>query len=596
MPSISSKIDYFDSVIRRCSVILLFIILPGIALAKESSNTTNNSTIVVLSAPDDIQKFLIKYFKLPTQPFADSTAEKAFLYRAQKEIRKLLSTEGYFSPSISLSHQTQGEVTKPEIKVDPGVLTRVGEISITFRGDIAQESEQYQKRIAQIRAAWPLPANSPFRSTEWEQAKTALLSSVSQEEFAAASIVTSQAKIDPDHARADLSVTIDSGPTFYFGEIQITGLERYDQTMVTNLAPFKTGDAYRRNSLQLYQIALQKTPQFNTVTVNISPDIAQHKSIPVQVVLTEARSQQFAFGAGYSSNNGARGEINYHNHNFLDRAWNLTSMLRLEQKRQTFFTGVDTQPDQNNINYSLGASLQTTDIEHLKTVEQKIGVSRNYQTPKTQMQFGLNWQREHKKPEGAINQINKVLTLDWRWRRQVVDNPLHIRRGDVTEIRIGGGSQLFFSDQDFIRTYARHQSWWPVGSQDVIFLRAEAGYTLASSRFGIPQEYLFRAGGIQSIRGYDFKSIGVREGNAIVGGRTMATATVEYTRWLTQQWGAAAFADIGSAADNWHRMHAFLGYGGGVRWRSPAGPIALDLARSHETGTLHFYFSLAVAF
>ena len=105
-----------------------------------------------------------------------------------------------------------------------------------------------------------------------------------------------------------------------------------------------------------------------------------------------------------------------------------------------------------------------------------------------------------------------------------------------------------------------------------------------------------RAGGSQSIRGYDFKSIGVQEGSAIVGGLVMATGTVEYTHWLTQQWGAAAFADIGSAADSWHKMHPFLGYGGGVRWRSPAGPIALDLARSDETGTLRFHFSMAIVF
>ena len=186
--------------------------------------------------------------------------------------------------------------------------------------------------------------------------------------------------------------------------------------------------------------------------------------------------------------------------------------------------------------------------------------------------------------------------MDWRWRRQIVDDPLNIRRGNVTEIRIGGGSQQLLSTQDFVHTYASHQIWWPVGSQDVIFLRAEVGYTLASSRFGIPQEYLFRAGGIQSVRGYDFKSIGVQEGNAIVGGRTMATGTIEYTRWITHQWGAAAFADIGSAADSWQKMHPFIGYGGGVRWRSPAGPIALDLARAHETGTLRFHFSMAVAF
>lgn len=595
MSSPSSKIDYFN--IRFWPTVLLLIaIIPGIALAQESFDVTKNSTTVILSAPDTIKEFLVKYVKFPAEPFADNTAEKTFLYRAQKEIRSLLATEGYFSPVISLSHQTQGEVTKPEIRVDPGVLTRIGEVSIEFRGEIIQEDAKYQKRIEQLRAAWPMQAGSPFRSSEWEQAKATLLSELTQENFAAANIVTSQATIDPDHARADLSITIDSGPVFYLGAIQITGLERYDQTLITNLAPFKTGDAYRRDLLHLFQIALQKAPQFNTISVNISPDTSQHKSIPVQVVLTEAQSQRFAFGGGYSSNNGARGEINYRNHNFLDRAWNLTSMLRLEQKRQTFFAGIDTLPDQNNINYSLITSLKLTDIQNLKTNEQKIGMTRNYQTPEIQMQFGMNWQRENKQPAGAINQISEALTLDWRWRRQIVDDPLNIRRGDVTEIRIGGGSQQLLSTQDFVRTYARHQSWWPVGSQDVIFLRAEIGYTLASSRFGIPQEYLFRAGGIQSVRGYDFKSIGVQEGNAIVGGRAMATGTLEYTRWITHQWGAAAFADIGSAADSWQKMHPFIGYGGGVRWRSPAGPIALDLARSHETGTLRFHFSMAVAF
>jgi translocation and assembly module TamA len=595
MSSPSSKIDYFN--IRFWPTVLLLIaIIPGIALAQESFDVTKNSTTVILSAPDTIKEFLVKYVKFPAEPFADNTAEKTFLYRAQKEIRSLLATEGYFSPVISLSHHTQGEVTKPEIRVDPGVLTRIGEVSIEFRGEIIQEDAKYQKRIEQLRAAWPMQAGSPFRSSEWEQAKATLLSDLTQEDFAAANIVTSQATIDPDHARADLSIIIESGPVFYLGAIQITGLERYDQTLITNLAPFKIGDAYRRDLLHLFQIALQKAPQFNTVSVNISPDTSQHKSIPVQVVLTEAQSQRFAFGGGYSSNNGARGEINYRNHNFLDRAWNLTSMLRLEQKRQTFFAGIDTLPDQNNINYSLITSLQMTDIQNLKTNEQKIGMTRNYQTPEIQMQFGMNWQRENKQPAGAINQISEALTLDWRWRRQIVDDPLNIRRGDVTEIRIGGGSQQLLSTQDFIRTYARHQSWWPVGSQDVIFLRAEIGYTLASSRFGIPQEYLFRAGGIQSVRGYDFKSIGVQEGNAIVGGRAMATGTIEYTRWITHQWGAAAFADIGSAADSWQKMHPFIGYGGGVRWRSPAGPIALDLARSHETGTLRFHFSMAVAF
>ncbi|MDE2389749.1 MAG: BamA/TamA family outer membrane protein, partial [Betaproteobacteria bacterium] len=533
---------------------------------------------------------------LPTEPFASDYDELFFLHRAQKEIKDILATEGYFNPIITVTQHTQNQTGAAKIAVQPGELTHVGSITIEFTGDIVNGDENHRKRIEKLRAAWPLTAGQPFRSADWEHAKSALMEDLTDQAFAAATITNSQASIDPGGARADLVVTIDSGPVFYFGNIQVTGLRRYDTALVTRLAPFKAGDVYRRDLLHQYQITLQKAPQFGTVTVSIAQDTGQHLAAPVQVALTETQAQRFAFGAGYSSNNGARGEVNYRNYNFLDRAWNFTSLLRLEQKRQTFLTGIDTLPDQNNINHSLSASLQMTDIAGLKTDVQKAGITRNYQMPKSVMQLGLNWQREHKKPDGANDQINQALVLDWRWRRLVVDDPVNVRRGDITEVRVGGGIRQLLSSQDFIRTYASHQSWWPAGSRDVFFLRAEVGYTLAPSRFGIPQEYLFRAGGIQSLRGYDFKSIGVHEGSAVVGGRVMATGTAEYTHWLAQQWGAAVFADIGSAADRWQDMRMFLGYGAGIRWRSPAGPLALDLARGHETGNLRVHFSMAVAF
>lgn len=576
-------------------MLLWLTVAPHAAFAIDFFNLNKKSTVVLLSAPEEIEDFLNKHLKLPTEPFVNSAEEKNFLYRTQQEIRELLKSEGYFSSVITVSRESKENGNKPHLKIDPGKVTRVGEISIAFRGVIAEES-RYQDRIQLLRASWSLKQKERFRSSDWEQAKSILVSMVASEEFAAAYLVTSQATVDPERAQADLSVVIDSGPVFYFGELEITGLERYQENLITASKNFKTGDVYKRETLQLFQNALQKGPQFSTVSVTISAEVAQHRAVPVQVTVTEAQSQRVAFGLGYSSNNGVRGELNYRNHNLFDRAWNLTSMLRLEQRRQTFLGTVDTLPDQNHVNYSAGASLQMTNIQNLKTIEQKIGVTRNYQTPKIQMQVGLSWQHESKQPSGGINQINEALVLDWRWRRQVVDDPFFIRRGDVTEIRIGGGVEALLSDQNFLRTYARHQTWWPVGARDTFFLRAEVGYTLADSRFGIPQEYLFRAGGIQSVRGYDFKSLGEREGNAVVGALTMVTGTAEYTHWLTQQWGAAAFVDVGNAADSWRTLHPVIGYGAGIRWRSPAGPIALDLARGHDTGNLRMHFSMTVAF
>jgi len=592
-----AKYQTYMNFLQRPVLVLLVVVLLqyGNTVAAKSTEDKKESSLVTLSAPKSVKKFLKKYFELPDEPLTDEAAESIFLRRTQQEISDLLATEGYFTPNISMIRRSQ-KLDDIEIKVDPGPRTLVEKVKIEFRGDLVNDQPESGKRIAQSRSAWLLKIGEPFRSSDWEEAKAALLSRLTDKYYAAAHIVESEVIVDPENAQARLSIIINSGPIFYLGDMVISGLERYDEELVRNFNPYKIGDAYRRNTLLNLQLALQNIPHFNSVSVTIDPDPAQHKAVPVQVVITEMKSQNIAFGLGFSSNNGARGEINFRDRNFLNRAWSLYSTLRLEQKRQTFLAGVDTLPDQDRFRYSLGASLQMTDIEGLRTINQRVSFNRIYQSETLLRQLGLTWQREEKRPSGGINQTATALALDWRWRYHKIDDPVQIRRGIATEVRIGGGSQHVLSDQDFIRTYARHQNWWPVGKRDVLFLRAEAGYTLARSRFGIPQEYLFRAGGIQSVRGYDFLSLGVREGNAIVGGRTMATGTLEYNHWFIQNWGAAVFTDVGSATDSWKELDLSLGYGAGVRWRSPAGPLALDLARGHQSGNLRVHFSLGVVF
>lgn len=575
-------------------IIFTIAILCNNKVKAQPAHDKKSQPAIKLSTPATVKSVLDKYFELPKVPLADETAQRAFKRRAQREIGELLATEGYFTPSVILQ-EDESKTTKV-LEVNPGPRTLVGEVQIEFEGDLADDKPNQRARVKQLRKSWSLKAGRPFRSPDWEEAKAKLLSNVTFEDYAAAYIVESHAIVDPESTTAKLLVKINSGPAFYFGDLVVTGLDRYDNTEIINFAPFRPGDPYRRNSLFTFQKNLQSIPHFNSVNVSINPDIMLHKAVPVQIVLTENKSKRISFGTGFSSNNGGRGEISYRHYNFLDRLLNMETTLRLEQKRQTFFAGIDTLPNQNNYKYGLGTRLQRTDIEDLETINQRINLFRIYLTRNTQRQLDLSWQREEKRPAGGFNQTNEALVLDWQWRYHTVDNPLNIRRGNVSEVRIGGSSQQVLSNQDFIRSYARQQFWWPIGKRDVIYLRGEAGYTVASSRSGIPQEFLFRAGGIQSVRGYDFLSLGVREGSAIVGGRSLATATLEYTHWMFQNWGGAVFADIGDAADSWQKLNPNIGYGGGVRWLSPAGPLALDLARGHKTGTLRLHFSIVVAF
>lgn len=589
----STPVRMLGLVLAICTL-AISVLGSGPAMAQQAADANNAATTISLSAPEAVRDLLKANFELPSAPLPDATARDTFMRRAQREIGELLASEGYFTPTVTPRPVPSEGVLV--VDVMPGPRTLVGTVSIEITGDLAADEPARHARIERLRAAWPLRIGEPFRSPVWEEAKAALLSSVAREDYAAARITVSQAEVDPATARAQLTVVVDSGPAFRFGELTVSGLERYEKNLVTRPSPFHAGDPYRRDLLLIFQARLQNMPQFSSVIVAIDPDVSTHEAAPVRVVLNEAKSRRVAIGIGYSSNNGARSEINYLNHNFLDRTWNLSSGLRLEQNRQTLSAGIDTLPDDNGYLLSWGAGGEATQIEGLTTSLKKLSVTRSRTLGRIETRVGINWQQENRRPAGGIQETNQALALDWQWHRRAVDNPLYPRRGNATELRIGGASRQLLSDQNFLRSYARQQIWWPMGAHDVFSLRGEAGFTAATSRLGIPQEYLFRAGGSQSVRGYAYQSLGVHEGAAVVGGRTLLTGSAEYTHWFSGNWGAALFADVGDATDVLHDLHMSTAYGSGVRWRSPAGPLALDLAWGREAHALRLHFSIAAVF
>jgi translocation and assembly module TamA len=56
------------------------------------------------------------------------------------------------------------------------------------------------------------------------------------------------------------------------------------------------------------------------------------------VTVRERAAHRVSFGAGVSSNTGARVEFNYHTPDLFNQAWVLDSGLRLEQKKQTAYS------------------------------------------------------------------------------------------------------------------------------------------------------------------------------------------------------------------------------------------------------------------
>jgi len=569
--------------------------MPLVALAREEGGA------VKLRAPDTVHPLLNRYFTLPKDAFENDEQRSVFLRRAQTEISELLTTEGYFSAKVAFD--TASPADMPVLVVMPGPRTTVREIDIEFNGDIALPEDVRRLRLDQLRAGWTLAAGMPFRASAWEDAKAGILAQLSDRDYASASISDSSTTVDIEKASATLNVVLDSGPRFAFGELQISGLERYDETLIKRYLSFSPGQPYRRDLLLSFQNTLQNLPQFESVIVTLdtaSVSGTGDKSggtlvAPVKVQVVEAKSRKISLGIGYSSNNGVRNEANYQSYNFLNQAWKWDSAVALEQNRQTIFAGLETPPNPLGYHLTWKASGEKTQIQDLETVSDKFGVTRSRSLYGIDSGIGLYWQQERRLPQGGIRETDQALVLDWAWKRTTVENPLFPLSGNLTELRIGGASKSVLSDQDFVRSYLRHQVWLSAKGRDVVTLRIEGGYTASVSRLGIPQEYLFRVGGTQTVRGFSYQSIGVQEGNAIVGGRSMATASAEYTHWWGT-WGGALFCDAGSAADVAADMQLSTGYGAGLRWRSPVGPLALDLAQGKDQPKAMLHFAIAVAF
>jgi translocation and assembly module TamA len=547
-------------------------------------------------APATVRDLLVEHLSLSASGGdpQDDAGRSALERRLRKEAGELLATEGYFSPQLDLHDSEAGLV----LRVEPGPQARIGQVSIEIRGDL--KPEQRQKLID----AWALPRQAAFRQSAWNNAKQGLLRELIATDHAGARLLSSQAEVDVEAARVDLQLVYDSGPPYRYGEIRIVGLQRYPESLVERYTrPLRPGDIYRQEDLLAVQAALQNSPYFSSVSVELEAGerpvgaaAGEVLHAPVIIRLRERAPFNVSLGAGYSSNTGARVEGNFRNTDLFQRAWELSTGARIEQLRQSVYADILLPPDRQQRRDSVGAVIEQSDIQGLGIKRVAFAVSRAQLRGSIEQRLGLNWQSEQQSPSNAQTTTNRALTATagWLWRH--ADDPLDPSEGIVAQVQFGAAAKALLSDQNFLRSYFRYSQGIPLGKSDGLLLRGEIGVTAAPSREGIPQDYLFRAGGSNSVRGYAYQSLGVQEGSATLGGRYLLTLSAEYTHWVSAQWGVATFFDAGQAADDREVFKLARGYGVGARWKSPAGPLAIDLAWGERDKELRVHFSLAVPF
>jgi len=179
------------------------------------------------------------------------------------------------------------------------------------------------------------------------------------------------------------------------------------------------------------------------------------------------------------------------------------------------------------------------------------------------------------------------------WRR--VDDLASPTKGFIVLAQAGLGIPGA-STRGFERVVVQSAFWRPLSRVWELTGKAEAGAVIAGDRVGVPSELLFRTGGDTTVRGYAFQSLGLKQGDAVLPVRYYTVLSIEATRWINDSLGVATFVDAGNAFDELSDFTLAVGYGIGLRLRTPIGPFRLDLAYGEQSRQVRLHFSVGLAF
>jgi translocation and assembly module TamA len=532
----------------------------------------------------------------------DETEWLRLVAAAPAQVRELLETEGYFHPEVQVRRE-RGPPPVVHVRVAPGPRAKINEVMLSVQGVVRNLAdagdEAAREHIQALHAWWPLPPGDTFRNPDWASAKKDALGKLRSAGYAAASITSSAAQVDADTNQVQLTLALDSGPLFRAGELHIVGLQLHDEAPVRYLAGFGPGTPLTEQLLLDYQERLRKANLYDTIVVSFDSDPAKADAAPVTVTLRELPLQSLTLGVGISANNGPRTTAEHTHRRIFGYPATLHSKIEYARDLQSFESELSTHPGDHFYRNMVGVQVQRQQTDVDDVLSQRVRVGRTQDTNRIERLYFLGFDRSVQ-TVGTLNKEASAVSPQYHgiWRN--LDSVILPTRGVTLSGQggVGWATSNYAENGPFTRLYGKVTGYLPLGTWYTT-ARLELGEIFKHDTVAVPDALAFRAGGDESVRGYDYRTLApTGDDGAIIGGNVLATASLEVARpfeQLPSVWWAV-FVDAGRAAESWRGFKPAVGYGVGVRWRSPVGPLRADVAYGEELHQVRLHVSVGIAF
>ena len=523
----------------------------------------------------------------------------AYLVReAEAETREALEPFGYYSPTITVERTRNEDASVPVIvtvTVHAGEPVRVRGFNVGIDGEgandryLREEIDAFRPRTGEV-----------FDHAVYEAGKARVSRRLAERGYFDADFGQRLVEVTRADRAADIALRWNSGDRYDMGTITFVQQPRViRESLLQKLVYWNEGEYYHQGRLDRLRKSLVSLDYFGRIDIEPHPEQAVDKRVPVTVALTPAKRSIYTAGVSYGTDSGA-GVLGGVERRYLNsRGHKALAQLDFAQRRKTA-TLQYRVPAFKWLDGWYTASLQGADEQtdfidnrRLEFVASRSGEINKYLTATVSLHALRERWRFVPEDAGAAPEEFQYATLVFPALQAEyidADDRLYPRRALGGTLLLRGGVRGVGSDATFAQVHASARWFHGLGPRDRLIARGELGHTFTNALVEMPLSLRFFAGGDRSVRGYGWREIGPRRGTFALGAENVITGSIEYERYFNASWGGAVFVDTGSAFNVRPDLHT--GVGIGVRWRSPVGPVRVDIARGlkdPESGfTLHF--------
>ncbi len=407
----------------------------------------------------------------------------------------------------------------------------------------------------------------------------------------------------------DITFEIDKGYKVYIGRINMVGDSKTRDKVIRREMRIVEGELYNETRKRESLDNVKRLGYFEEVNFNTKTPKGRNDLMDIDVVVKERNTGTIQIGAGYSNYNGAvfNGQVNQIN--FLGKGQKLGVNIDLS-KRQQLYKASFTEPYFYDTEWSVGGDIYQSLRVSTEYDETKTGAALRlghplapyldgfirYKLDKTKLHVDPDQGDPDLFPVETANGVTSSVTLSLEYDKR--DDRFAPSKGIFSSVSLeyaGIGGDLSYTKGFGTFRYYKKLFWELVWRNNLTY-----GFLSSNNPSKDPPfNELFLLGGANSLRGFDWFTIGKRKYSKKIFNQVLPTTDPDsaYNQALRPFGGTqelfynlelqfpliseagikgVVFYDIGEAEDTLLTQDLRQDVGFGFRWFSPIGPLRFE--------------------